>query len=739
MENQVKEYEVVKEIGGRNLILRSGKLAKQASGAVWVQYGDSVVMVAATAAKPRREIDWFPLFMDYREKQYSAGKVPRGFFKREGRPTDKEILTMRLMDRPLRPLFPDGYNDEVQIQAIVLSFDPENETDVMAMIGASASVCVSPIPFNGPVGSVRVGRLDGELIINPTIEQTKQCDLEILMSGTDTDINMLEVSASEVSDEDLMQAFELGHKAVREIVAMQVELAKMVGVEKVWTPPEADPELPAVVAKYEDQLIGCLELSGKQAQTEALDELKEKVLDEISPEEVEEPRFERQAVASELSNLKRKVIRERILANIRPDGRKADQLRSISCEVGILPRTHGSAIFQRGQTQVLTTTTLGSLRKEQQIDDIGPLEVKRFMHHYNFPPYATGETKRVGTPGRREIGHGALVEKALTPVMPADADFPYTVRLVSDVLGSNGSSSQASVCASSMSMMDAGIPIKRPVAGIAMGLMIAEDSKYAVLTDIEGDEDHYGDMDFKVAGTTEGITALQLDIKVKGITFEMMETAINQAKDARFEILGVMNQTISANRTELSEYAPRMYKIQVDADKIGGLIGPGGRTIRQITETTKTTIDIEADGTVFIGSPNAERAQQAMDIINGLTKDVEVGTEYTGKVSRIMNFGAMVEILPGKEGLVHISELANYRVGQVEDIVKIGDEVKVKVIEIDSMNRINLSRRALLDDYVQGDRPAPSRDSRPPRRDFRPREGGGPINRGGFNRERPPR
>ncbi|NIA21567.1 MAG: polyribonucleotide nucleotidyltransferase [Anaerolineaceae bacterium] len=695
MENQVKEYEVVKEIGGRNLILRSGKLAKQASGAVWVQYGDSVVMVAATAAKPRREIDWFPLFMDYREKQYSAGKVPRGFFKREGRPTDKEILTMRLMDRPLRPLFPDGYNDEVQIQAIVLSFDPENETDVMAMIGASASVCVSPIPFNGPVGSVRVGRLDGELIINPTIEQTKQCDLEILMSGTDTEINMLEVSAGEASDEDLMQAFELGHKAIREIVAMQAELAKMVGVEKTWTPPESDPELPAVVAKYEDLLIACLELSGKQAQAEALDELKAKVLDEISPEEVEEPRFERSAVASEFGNLKKKAIRQRILAGIRPDGRKPDQLRPISCEVGILPRTHGSALFTRGETQALVAATLGTGQDQQVIDGLAPEYKKSFMLQYNFPPFSVGEVKPIRGPSRRDIGHGNLAERCLQAVMPKPDDFAYTVLAVSEILESNGSSSMATVCGATLAMMDAGVPVSDPVAGISIGL-VKEGDQQILLTDIQGAEDHYGDMDFKVAGTQNGVTGIQLDVKVAGLSMETVGQAIKQARVARTELLKIMISTLNAPRPEISEYAPRLLLIHIDPEKIGKVIGPGGKIIKAIQEETGARIEIEDDGSVMISCVDAKGAEQARERVEQITEDVKIGKVYTGKVMSIKDFGAFIEVTPGQDGLCHVSELAETYVKNIEDVIKLGDVVRVKVIQIDAQGRIKLSRKAAL-------------------------------------------
>jgi len=695
MENQVKEYEVVKEIGGKNLILRTGRMAKQAAGAVWVQYGDSVVMVAATSAKPRREIDWFPLFMDYREKQYSAGKVPRGFFKREGRPTDKEILAMRLMDRPLRPLFPDGYGDEVQIQAIVLSFDPENETDVMAMIGASAALCVSPLPFNGPVGSVRVGRLDGALVINPTIEQTKECDLEIIMSGTDTEINMLEASASEVSEEDLMQAFELGHKAIKEIVAMQKELAEMAGVQKTWVPPEPDTELQTTVAKYRDKLIQCLEVVGKQGQSEALDELKEKVLDEISPEEVEEPRFERAALASEFGNLKRDVIRERILAGIRPDGRKADELRQISCEVGILPRTHGSALFTRGETQALVVTVLGTGQDQQVIDGLAPEYKKQFMLQYNFPPFSVGEVKPIRGPSRRDIGHGNLAERCIQSVMPGPDDFAYTVLAVSEILESNGSSSMATVCGATMAMMDAGVPISDPVAGISIGL-VAEGDRQILLTDIQGAEDHYGDMDFKVAGTQNGITGIQLDVKVDGLSMDTVGQAIKQAHTARMELLKTMLDTLNAPRPEISDYAPRLLLIHIDPEKIGKVIGPGGKIIKAIQEETGARIEIEDDGSVMISCVEMKGAEEARERVEQITEDVKIDKVYTGKVVSIKDFGAFIEVTPGQDGLCHVSELAETYVKNIEDVIKLGDMVRVKVIQIDAQGRIKLSRKAAL-------------------------------------------
>ena len=692
-----KEHVVVREIGGRKLILKTGKLAKQASGAVWVQYGDTVVLVATRIAELKREIDFFPLFMDYREKQYAAGKVPRGFFKREGRPTDKEILTMRLMDRPVRPLFPEGYKDEVQIQAIVLSFDQQNESDVLAMIGASASLCVSPAPFNGPVGSVRIGRLNGELIAFPTIEQTGQCDLEIIMSGTDTVVNMLEVGAGEVSDDDLMAAFEFGHKVIREIVQMQRELATMAGVEKSWTPPEPDTALAAEVAKYEGQLLACLDVSGKAAQMQALDEVRTTILDTLSPEDVEEPRFAREAVSAAVSELKKKIIRERILGGVRPDGRKPAQLRPVTGEVGVLPRTHGSALFTRGETQALVATTLGTSEDQQVIDGLAPEYKKRFMLQYNFPPFSVGEVRPIRGPSRRDIGHGNLAERCLVPVMPAADQFAYTVLAVSEILESNGSSSMATVCGATLALMDAGVPIKDPVAGISIGL-VKEGDREMLLTDIQGAEDHYGDMDFKVAGTQKGITGVQLDVKIDGLSLGTLRKALIQAREARIELLRIMLETLSSPRPQISDYAPRLLLIHIDPDKIGKVIGPGGKIIKAIQEETGARIEIEDDGSVMISCVEMKGAEAAREKIEQIAEEVKIGKIYTGKVMSIKEFGAFIEVTPGQDGLCHVSELDEKYVKNIEDVIKVGDTVRVKVIQIDPQGRIKLSRKAAMKD-----------------------------------------
>ena len=687
-----RECVVEREIGDRKLIIKSGKLAKQASGSVWVQYGDTVVLVAATTAPSLRDIDWFPLFMDYREKQYAAGKVPRGFFKREGRPTDKEILAMRLMDRPLRPLFPKGYGEEVQVQAIVLSFDQENESDILAMIGASASVSVSKIPFNGPVGTVRLGRVNGELIVNPTLTQLADSDFEIVMSGVGDTVNMIEVGAKVLSDDDLMEALTAGSKVIAEITEMQRELMKMVGVEKEWTPPEVDPAPAEAVARFADELTQCLTVEGKQAQNQAIDDLKQRVLDELSPEDVEEPPLERKAVATAFGEMKERIIRQRILEGIRPDGRGLTEIRPITCEVGLMPRTHGSALFTRGETQALVATTLGTYDDQQIIDGLAPEYRKRFMLQYNFPPFSVGEVKPIRGPSRRDIGHGSLAEKCLECIMPPVEDFAYTVLAVSEILESNGSSSMATVCGSTLALMDAGIPIADPVAGISIGL-VEEGDRRALLTDIQGAEDHYGDMDFKVAGTQHGITGIQLDLKIGGVTLDVLREGLKQAHEARLELLKTMLSVLSAPRDHISEYAPRLLFVKIDPDKIGKLIGPGGKTVKGIQEETGARIEIDDDGQVMISCLEAAGAEAAKERVEAVTGNVEVGTIYTGKIVSIKDFGVFVELPCMQDGMCHISELADTYVKKVEDVVKLGDEIRVKVIQVDPQGRIKLSRK----------------------------------------------
>lgn len=684
-----------RSLAGRMLSIQVGKFAQQANGAVAIQYGGTVVLVTACASsEPREGIDFVPLTVDYEERLYAAGKIPGSFIRREGRPTEEAVITSRLIDRSLRPLFPKEFNHDVQIVATVLSVDQENDPDICALIGASAALTLSDIPFFGPISAMHVGLIDDALAVNPTLPQMEDSLLDLVVASSKRDAVMVEASARQVSEEKLLEAIKLGHEANREIIELQEEMQRIHGKTKLETKSrELASELSAQVGSLVGERLGrVLEEPGKLERQEALaslkEEAKEKLLDSFPEDEISNA-FEVRL---------RAAVREKILQTRRHmDGREAREIRPISCEVGILPRTHGSGLFVRGETQVLTIATLGSTSREQLLDGLGLEETKRFMHHYNFPPFSTGEVKRIGTTGRREIGHGALVERSIAPVLPSEEDFPYTIRLVSEVLSSHGSTSMASACASTLSLMDAGVPIQAPVAGIAMGLVTGENREHVVLTDIVGMEDAYGDMDFKVAGTAQGVTALQLDTKLRGVGYGILAEALNQAHEARSEILGEMALAIGASRPELSPYAPRMYEITIDPSKIGSVIGPGGRVIRSIIDETKATIDVRNDGTVLVGSSSEEAARKAIKIIEDLTRDVEQGEVYTGKVTRLFNFGAMVEILPGKEGLVHISELANYHVPEVEDVVKVGDEVMVKVIGIDNSGRVNLSRKAVLD------------------------------------------
>jgi polyribonucleotide nucleotidyltransferase len=684
-----------RSVADRTLSIQVGKFAHQANGAVAVQYGNTVVLATAcVSSEPREGIDFAPLTVDYEERLYAAGKIPGSFIRREGRPTEEAVITSRLIDRSLRPLLSKEFNYDVQVVATVLSVDQENDPDICALIGASAALTLSDIPFSGPISVVHVGYINDALVVNPPLGQIENSLLDIVVASTSKDIVMMEAGAKEISEEILLEAIKLGHEANQEVIKLQEELQRTYGKAKVEIKSkELASELSSQIASIlGEKLSQVLEepekLQRDKALTSLKEEIKNKLVDSFSEDEINVA-FETQLKAA---------VRGKILQTRRHlDGRQVKEIRPINCEVGILPRTHGSGLFARGETQVLTITTLGSTSREQLLDGLGLEETKRFMHHYNFPPFSTGEVKRIGTTGRREIGHGALVERAIASVLPSESDFPYTIRLVSEVLSSHGSTSMASACASTLSLMDAGVPIKAPVAGIAMGLVTGKDEGYVVLTDIVGMEDAYGDMDFKVAGTARGLTALQLDIKLQGIDYGIQAEALNQAREARLEILGKMSLAISTTRSELSPYAPRMYEMTIDQSKIGSVIGPGGRVIRSIIDETKTTIDIKNDGTVLVGSPNEEAAQKAIKIIQDLTREVEQGEIYTGKVTRLFNFGAMVEILPGKEGLVHISELANYHVPQVEDVVKVGDEVMVKVVGIDNSGRINLSRKAILE------------------------------------------
>jgi polyribonucleotide nucleotidyltransferase len=712
------------EVGGRKLVIETGKLAGQAGGAITARYGDTVVLVTAcTSEKPREGVDFLPLTVDYEERLYAAGKIPGGFIRREGRPSQEATLAARLTDRPLRPLLPKAWRNDIQLIITVLSADQENDPDILAVIGGSAALSISPVPFAGPVSAVHVGYINGEMVLNPTLAQLEESQLDLVVASTRDSIVMIEAGAREAPEDIVLKGIELGHQANQPIIQLQEQLQKAVGQPKLEAPvSEAKPEVMAAISPLADEKIArALGQPEKSQREHELAELKKELTEKLGEQ------FPEADVNAALDAKIRVAIRSDLLEKSkRIDGRSLTDVRSVSCEVGLLPRTHGSALFTRGETQVLTITTLGSVGKEQMLDGLGIEESKRFIHHYNFPPFSSGETRRIGSPGRREIGHGALVERAIEPVLPKAEDFPYTIRLVSEVLSSSGSTSMASTCASSLSLMDAGIPTKAAVAGIAMGLITGDDGRFAILTDIQGIEDNYGDMDFKIAGTANGITAMQMDTKLKGISMEVVKQTLPQARQARLFILEKMEQTISASRPELSKYAPRMYKITIDPAKIGAVIGTGGRTIRSIIEETKTTIDVDNDGTVIIGATNEESARKAIDIIESLTKEVEVGAVYTGKVTRILNFGAMVEIAPGKEGLVHISELADYRVAKVEDEVKVGDEVTVKVIGIDDMGRVNLSRRAVFDKSAQDtgarvrepssrDYPFKKRDSHPPR------------------------
>ncbi len=686
------------EIGGRKLIIETGKLAEQATAAITVRYGDSVVLVTVCISdKPREGGDFLPLTVDYEERLYAVGKIPGGFIRREGRPSQEATLACRLTDRPLRPLLPKEWRKDIQLVITVLSADQENDPDILAVIGSSAVLSMSEVPFAGPVGAVHVGYINNELVLNPTLAQLEDSLLDLVVASTREAIVMVEAGAKEISEDIVFKAIQFGHETNQDIIRLQEQLQQACGKPKVEAPvSRINTDIVSAFSPIvNEKLAQALSYSDKSQREQLLSELKKELVERLGE-------FPKEDVLSALDAKVKAEIRASLLERRqRVSGRSLTEVRPINCEIGLLPRTHGSALFTRGQTQVLTITTLGSTRKEQQLDGLGIEETKRFIHHYNFPPFSNGEVGRIGTPGRREIGHGALVERSLEPVIPKDEDFPYTIRLVSEVLSSSGSTSMASVCASSLSLMDAGIPIKSAVAGIAMGLVTDDKGNFAILTDIEGTEDNYGDMDFKVAGTGAGITGVQMDTKLKGLSMEIVEKTLNQARGARLFILDVMNQTISSSRPALSRYAPRMYKITVATDKIGSVIGPGGKMIRSIIDETKTTIDIDNDGTVLIGSTDEASARKAIQIIESLTKEAEVGGIYTGKVTRILNFGAMVEILPGKEGLVHVSELADYRVANVEDVVKVGDEVMVKVIDIDNLGRLNLSRRAVLDKSSQ--------------------------------------
>ncbi len=703
----MKSHSVETEINGKMLKFETGKLAKQASGSVLVTYGDTVVLCTAVTAKPREGIDFFPLQVDYREKMYAAGKFPGGFFKREARPTNKEILTMRLTDRPIRPLFPEGFKNEVQLQCMVLSSDQENDADVLAMCGASAALTVSSIPFEGPIASVRVGRVDGKLVINPTIEQRAESDLEVVMAAHAQATNMIEASGLEISEEDAAAAIEFGCEHAQKIVAKIKELGEMVNVEKVWNPPVKDETLPGKVQKLCDKfdLKGARRKALKAERNDAVKGVYTSIYDELLPEDAEKLPYTKGDVYEEIHKIEELLYHQLILdTGKRADGRVPDEIRDINCEVEFLPRTHGSALFTRGETQALVVVTLGTARDEQRVDDLIEEYSKKFMLHYNFPPFCVGEARRIGPVSRREIGHGNLAERSLQAVLPVPEKFPYTIRLVSDILESNGSSSMASVCGGTLALMDAGVPIKHPVAGISIGMM-SDDKRYKLITDILGEEDHFGDMDFKVSGTQVGITAIQLDLKARSITQQQIVEALAEAKVARMKILKDMLACLSKPRADISKYAPRLLIIKVDPEKIGKIIGPGGKGIKGLEARTGATINIDDDGTVQVACTDAAGAQEAYDAIQQISEGVKLHKIYTGRVSAIKDFGAFIEVTPGQDGLCHISELSDGYVNKVTDVCNVGDTMRVKVIMIDDTGRIKLSRKQVIIEENEGAKP----------------------------------
>ncbi|MBU1726318.1 MAG: polyribonucleotide nucleotidyltransferase [Candidatus Omnitrophica bacterium] len=679
------------KFGRNDLILETGKIAKQANGAVTLTYGGTVVLVTACMSTGIREgLDFFPLTVEYQEKTYAAGRIPGGFFKREGRPSESEILTSRLIDRPIHPLFPKGMRNEVQVMAIVLSSDAENDPDILAVTGASAALSISDIPFNGPLACCRVARVNGEFIINPTYAELDIADLDLVLTVNEKGVVMLESKAKEVSEEVYMEAVKIGNDCLQDIIQAQNEFKKQFGKEKKVVECKKVPDelLKTVEGLSIERLKAIYKLGSKDAREDEVDALSKELQEKLISEECSAA-----MVKSALVEVEEEQVRKKILEDgVRVDGRSFTEIRPITCEVSALPRTHGSSIFTRGQTQSLAVTTLGTGEDEQMIEALEGEKYKSFMLHYSFPPFSVGETGPVRGPGRREIGHGALAEKALLAVMPSKEKFPYTIRVVSEILESNGSSSMATVCAATLSLMDAGVPIKDTVSGIALGL-IKEGDKAVILTDIAGLEDHFGDMDFKVAGTKNGMTAVQMDLKIDGIPLDLLAKCLEQSREGRFFILDRMNAALSAPRQELSSYAPRIEVLKINTEKIGELIGPGGKNIKKIIAQTGASIDIQDDGTVLVGSNDAAKSQEAIKLIKAIAEDVEVGRIYIGKVKRIMNFGAFCEIAPGKEGLVHVSELASGFVKKVEDVVKIGDEFKVKVIGVDELGRINLSKK----------------------------------------------
>jgi len=689
----LSNYELT--IANKTLSVETGKLAKKANGSATLRYGDSIILVTATESAARPGLDFFPLTIDFEERMYARGKIPGSFFKREGRPSTDAILICRLTDRPLRPLFPKGFRNEVQIITTPLSADLENPLDILSINGASLALTISDIPFDGPLGATRMGYIDGDFVINPTFEQIAESSLDLIVAGTRDGVMMMESGANQLDEDLVYDAIVKAQEENLKLVEFQEKIAADIGKEKTeFVPPQPTEgigdEVSAIIG---DRLQKAVEHSiSPEKDTSQIDALKSEATEKLVD------KYESAEIGNVIENLTDEIYRSKMMDGVRPDGRGPLDLRPLSAEVGIVPRAHGTGLFERGETQALGVVTLGSLGDVQKIDNINPASTKRFLLHYNFPPYSVGEVGRVGSPKRREIGHGALAERALTAVLPGEEDCPYTIRVVTEIMSSNGSTSMASVCSSSLALMDAGVAIESPVAGISIGLITDESEKWLTLTDIQGKEDHIGDMDFKVAGTKRGVTAIQLDMKVKGISFDVVRSALDQAKEARIQILKVMEDAISEPRAEVSDYAPRIIKITIPVDKIGAVIGSGGKTIRGIQEATGATVDIQDNGEILIGAVDGEASAKAVQMIEDLTKDAEVGQIYTGKVVKILDFGAFVEILPGKDGMVHISELANYRVPSVEDVVSLGDEITVIVKDVDPGGRISLSRKALLTD-----------------------------------------
>lgn len=725
----VNKIRVERRIGSQTLSFETGQMAKQAAGSVMVQYGETTVLVAAATGPPRPGLDFFPLMCDYRERFAAAGKFPGGFLKREGRPTTKETLSSRLMDRPIRPLWPNGFKDEVQIQAFVMSSDQENDGDVLAMNGACAALMISPLPFKGPIASVRVGKVEGKLLPFPTHTELEMSELDMIVSGSKDSVAMIEGFSQEMPEDEMLEAIHYAHDVIRQVIELQEELVAKVNPTKVeYVEPEDDGVLQRVTDAYYDEFISVQQIEGKQARSDAARALRDRAMADLIPDPNAEGAITVGRFKSAWHDLEEKVIRDRITAGTRPDGRDHASLRSIYCETDVLPRVHGSSLFQRGETQAIVTVTLGTARDEQRVDGLQEEYSKKFMLDYNFPPFSVGECRPIRGPGRREIGHGVLAERSVAPVLPAAEQFPYTIRVISDITESNGSSSMASVCGATLGLMAAGVPISNPVAGISVGLVKQSDDQWCLLTDILGSEDHFGDMDFKIAGTQNGITGIQLDLKISGIGDDIIRATLKQSREARIEILRKMLTTIPRPRREIAASAPRLLRTKIAPDKIGALIGPGGKNIRAIQETTGSVIEVDDDGTVLVASTNKESALEAMRQVEACTATVQIGKIYDGTVSSIKEFGAFVEILPGRDGLVHISELSTGYISNIDKVVGVGDSMKVIVIDVDEHDRVKLSRRRALEELGVEDELAALVEA----------DGGG-DDRGGSDEDRPRR